>query len=99
MEDGYFATYPEIASYTDLSQLFQFKRELSVLYRRNQLILLNGRPASRMGFSARNLRELKFSRVKGIEAYRCSEAPPEILNQVPNTYILTDCNVVAIWTR
>lgn len=99
IEDGYFGTYPEIRSYNDLGTLFQFKRELFVRYRRNQLILLNGRPASRLGYTAGDLREIKFSRVRGIEAYRCSEAPPEILNQVPNTYILGDCNLVAIWTR
>jgi len=98
MEDGYFATHPEIDQFIHLGQVFQFKRELSVRYRRNQLILLNGRPASRLGFSRRNLSELRFDSVRGIEAYRCSEAPPEIMNQVPNTQLLTDCNLIAIWT-
>ena len=99
MDEGYFATYPEIDDFLHLGQLFQFKRELSIRYRRNQLLLVNGRPASRLGFNARNLRELKFDTVRGIEAYRCSEAPPEILNQVPNTMLMTDCNLVAIWIR
>ncbi len=99
MDDGYFATFPEIDHFTHLGQVFQFKRELSIKYRRRQLILLNGRPANRLGFTARNLGELRFSTVRGIEAYRCSEAPPEILNQVPNTMMLSDCNLIAIWTR
>ena len=99
MDDGYFATYPEIDEYIHLGQVFQFKRELSIKYRRRQLILLNGRPAGRLGINARNVSELKFSTVRGIEAYRCSEAPPEILNQVPNTMMLSDCNLIAIWTR
>ena len=98
IDEGYFATYPEIDQFIHLGQVFQFKRELSIRYRRNQLILLNGRPASRLGFNRRNLGELKFDTVRGIEAYRCSEAPPEIMNQVPNTMLLTDCNLVAIWT-
>lgn len=99
MDDGYFATYPEIDNYTHLGQVFQFKRELSIKYRRRQLILLNGRPANRLGFHAGNLGELRFRTVRGIEAYRCSDAPPEILNQVPNTMMLSDCNLIAIWTR
>ncbi|MDX1577438.1 MAG: carboxypeptidase-like regulatory domain-containing protein [Gemmatimonadota bacterium] len=99
IEDGYFGTQEEIESYNDLGTLFQFKRELFVRYRRNQLILLNGRPASRLGYDRGNLRELKFSRVRGIEAYRCSEAPPDMLNQVPNTFNLSDCNLIAIWVR
>ena len=98
IDEGYFATYPEIDQFIHLGQVFQFKRELSIRYRRNQLILLNGRPASRLGFNRRNLGELKFDTVRGIEAYRCSEAPPEIMNQVPNTMLLTDCNLIAIWT-
>ena len=98
IDEGYFATYPEIDRFIHLGQVFQFKRELSVRYRRNQLILLNGRPASRIGLNRRNLSELKFDTVRGIEAYRCSEAPPEIMNQVPNTMLLTDCNLIAIWT-
>ncbi|WP_419163739.1 carboxypeptidase regulatory-like domain-containing protein [Candidatus Palauibacter sp.] len=99
IEDGYFATYPEIDDFTHLGQVFRFKRELSIKFRRRQLILLNGRPASRLGFNARNLRELKFDTVRGIEAYRCSDAPPEIMNQVPNTMAFGDCNLIAIWTR
>ena len=99
MDDGYFATFPEIDHFTHLGQVFRFKRELSIKYRRRQLILLNGRPANRLGFSARNLGELRFNSVRGIEAYRCSEAPPDILNQVPNTMMLSDCNLIAIWTR
>lgn len=98
IDEGYFATYPEIDQFIDLGQVFRFKRELSIRYRRNQLILLNGRPASRLGFTRRNLGELKFETVRGIEAYRCSEAPPEIMNQLPNTMLLTDCNLIAIWT-
>ncbi len=98
IEDGYFATYPEIDEFIHLGQLFQFKRELSIRYRRNQLILLNGRPASRLGFTPRNLHQLKYSTVRGIEAYRCSEAPSEIMNRVPDAMLLTDCNLVAIWT-
>ncbi len=100
IEDGYFGTYPEIKSYTTLGTFFRFKRELSVRYRRSRIILLNGRPASRLGYnSTRELNEIKFSRVRGIEVYPCHEAPPEIMNQVPDTVVLSDCNLVAIWTR
>lgn len=99
IEEGYFATNTEITPYVDLGQLFRFKSELSVKFRRRQLILINGRPANRLGFNAGNIREINMKRVRGIEAYRCSEAPPEILNQVPNTLSLFDCNLVAIWTR
>ena len=99
MEDGYFATFPEIDNYIHLGQVFQFKRELSIRYRRRQLIFLNGRLANQVGFNAGNLGEIEFSRVRGIEAYRCVDAPPGMLNRVPIGMKMRDCNVIAIWTR
>ena len=99
MDDGYFATYPEIENFTHLGQVFQFKRELSTKYRRDRIIFLNGRLASQVGYYAGNLEEIRFSRVRGIEAYRCVEAPPAMLNRVPIRMKMRDCNVIAIWTR
>ena len=99
IEDGYFATYAEIDNYIHLGQVFRFKRELSVKYRRKQLILLNGRLANRLGLNAGNVGELPFNMVRGIEAFRCSEAPPHLLHRVPIGMKMGDCNLIAIWTR
>ena len=80
MDDGYFATYPEIDNYIHLGQVFQFKRELSIKYRRRQLILLNGRPANRLGIHLGNLRELRFShraRDRGIPMQRRAARDPQ----------------------
>ena len=98
IDEGYFATYPEMDQFIHLGQVFQFKRELSIRYRRNQLILLNGKPASQLGYYRGNLGEIPLDRVRGVEAYRCIEAPPEILNRVPIRMKMRDCNLVAIWT-
>jgi len=100
IEDSYFATYPEIEHYRMFRTLFEFKRELSVRFRRNPFVLLNGRPASRLGFtSMRELNELNFRRLRGIEAYLCSDAPPELQRWLPLGAPLTNCSLIAIWTR
>ncbi|MDE2661935.1 MAG: carboxypeptidase regulatory-like domain-containing protein [Gemmatimonadota bacterium] len=98
IDEGYFATHPDIDQFIHLGQVFQFKRELSIRYRRNQLILLNGRPAIQLGYHRGNLSEIPLDRVRGVEAYRCIEAPPEILNAVPIRMKMRSCNLVAIWT-
>ncbi len=100
IDDSYFATYPEIERYQMFRTLFEFKRELAIRFRRNAIVLLNGRPASRLGFnSVRSLNEISFKRVRGIEAYLCSDAPPELRRWLPLGTPLTNCNLIAIWTR
>ena len=99
-EDGYFGTYEEIRTYTDVRTLFRFKRELSIRFARNQFVLLNGRPANRLGFgSAGELAELPYSRIRGVEAYSCSDAPDELMIQIRADVPIGDCNLIAIWTR
>jgi len=99
-KDGYFGTRKEIESYTMIGTLFQFKKELSIRFARKQFVLLNGRPISRLGYrSIRELREVPYSRIRGIEAYSCSDAPDEIMIQVRAEVPIGDCNLIAIWTR
>lgn len=99
-EDGWFGTQAEIRQYTMISTLFRFKRELSVRFARRQFILLNGRPASRLGYtSARQMRDFPYSRIRGIEAYSCSDAPDELMIRIRADVPLGDCNLIAIWTR
>lgn len=98
--DGYFGTAEEIESYRMMRTLFQFKPELSIRFRRRPFILLDGRPARRLGFETiGELNEIKFSRVRGIEAYSCSDAPPSLLSQLDIELPIGDCNLIAIWTR
>jgi len=99
-DDGYFGTWEELRRYTMISTLFQFKRELSIRFARNPFILLNGRPASRLGYtSASQLREIPYSRIRGIEAYSCSDAPDDLMIRIRADVPLGDCNLIAIWTR
>lgn len=99
-EDGYFGTYEEIQSYTMLRTLFQFKKELSIRFARNQFVLLNGRPMSRLGFtSVGELSELPYSRIRGVEAYSCSDAPDALMIRIRADVPIGDCNLIAIWTR
>ncbi|MDX1396282.1 MAG: carboxypeptidase regulatory-like domain-containing protein [Gemmatimonadota bacterium] len=98
--EGYFGTYEEIRTYTDIRTLFRFRRELSIRYSRNRFVLLNGRPMSRLGFdTVGELSELPFSRVRGVEAYSCSDAPDELMIQIRADVPIGDCNLIAIWTR
>ncbi len=100
IEDGYFGTYPEIESYQMFRTLFQFNKALSVRYRRNQVIFLNGRRASRLGYtSGASLNDINFRRVRGIEAFPCNEAPPDLQRFLEMDILTTDCNLIAIWTR
>ena len=99
-KDGYFGTRKDIESYTMIGTLFRFKKELSIRFARNQFVLLNGRPISRLGYrSVRELREVKYSRIRGIEAYSCSDAPDELMLRIRADVPLGDCNLIAIWTR
>jgi len=99
-DDGYFGTWEELRRYTMISTLFEYKRELSIRFRRRPFILLNGRPASRLGYtSPAQLREIPYSRIRGIEAYSCSDAPDELMIRIRADVPLGDCNLIAIWTR
>ncbi|MFV1987035.1 MAG: collagen binding domain-containing protein [Gemmatimonadota bacterium] len=99
-DDGYFGTYEEIRSYVMLRTLFQFKRELSIRFARNQFVLLNGRPMSWLGYtSIRQLSELPYSRIRGVEAYSCSDAPDALMIRIRADVPIGDCNLIAIWTR
>lgn len=99
IEDGYFGTYPEIKRYQMFRTLFQFKRELTIRFGRNRVVLLNGRPARRLGYyNIRSLNEIEFERVRGIEAYPCDEAPADIARYLPMGISLVDCNLISIWT-
>lgn len=101
IDDGWFATKADVEGYVMLKNLFEFKRELVVRYARNRFVLIDGRPAKRLGFdSVGELNEIPFQRVRGIEAYPCHEAPAAIWHNIPVTdQPLGDCNVVLIWTR
>ncbi len=99
-DDGWFGTWEDIESYTMVSTLFDFKRELSIRFARNQFVILNGRPMRRLGYtSTRELREIPYRRIRGIEAYSCSDAPDEIMMQLTFDVPIGDCNLIAIWTR
>ena len=79
--------------------LFQFKRELTIRFRRNRIVLLNGRPAKRLGYdNIRSLNEIECERVRGSEAYPCNDAPPGIARYLPMGISLVDCNLISIWT-
>ncbi len=99
--DGYFATQEEIEPYIMFRTLFQFKKELFVRYARNRFVMIDGWPMTRRGFrSIRELNEIPFTRVRGIESYPCFEAPPEVFNRIPVVDLpMGDCNVLMIWTR
>lgn len=102
IQDGWFATKPDLEPYVMFRTLFRFKRELTVRYSRNQVIFIDGRPMERLGFdSVAELNELSFRRVRGIEAYHCSDAPPGLLIRFTTAIDrpLGDCHVVLIWTR
>ncbi len=99
IEDGYFGTYPEIKRYQMFRTLFQFKRELTIRFRRNRVVFLNGRPAKRLGYdNIRSLNDIEFERVRGIEAYPCDDAPAGIARYLPMGISLVDCNLISIWT-
>ena len=99
-ENGWFGTQEELRQYTMISTLFRFRRELSVRFARRQFLLINGRPASRLGYSsAAQLREIPYSRIRGIEAYSCSDAPDELMIRIRAEVPIGDCNLIAIWTR
>ncbi len=98
IEDGYFATKEEIDGYYDLGNLFRHKRELATTFARNQFLMINDRVARRIGFNLRNIREYPFHEVTGIEAFRCRQAPPELIEEVIHL-MRGPCNLVVIWTR
>lgn len=99
-DDGYFGTYEEIKSYTMVRTLFQHQRELSIRFARNRFVLLNGRPMNRLGYnSVGELSELPYSRIRGVEAYSCSDAPDELMIRIRADVPIGDCNLIAIWTR
>jgi len=101
IEGGYFATQEEIEPYIMFRTLFQFKKELFVRYARNRFVMIDGWPMHRRGFqNIRELNEIPFTRVRGIESYPCFEAPPEVFNRIPVVDLpMGDCNVLMIWTR
>lgn len=95
--DGYFGTAQEISGYRTSDLLFEFNKALSVRYRRNRTILINGRPLNR---TAIRLREIPYRDIRGIEAYPCTEAPARLLLAIPAIDRPSgDCNIVAIWVR
>lgn len=95
--DGWFGTAREISTYRTVDMLFEFNRALSVRYRRNRTILINGRTLSQ---TAIRLNEIPYRDIRGIEAYPCTEAPPRLMLAIPATQRPTgDCNIVAIWVR
>jgi len=101
IEDGYFATQEELEPYIMFRTLFQFKTELFVRYGRNLFVMIDGWPMSRRGFrNIRELNEIPFTRVRGVESYPCFEAPPQVFNRIPVVDLpMGDCNVLMIWTR
>lgn len=99
-EDGWFGEWQDIRTYERAQNLFRFNRALSIRFARRQFVLINGRPWSRLGYTSfRELEEFPFRRIRGVEAYSCSDAPDEIMIQVGTEMPIGDCNVIAIWTR
>ena len=99
-EPSFFGTAEEIASYRDVNTLFEFNRGLSVRFHQHQVVIVNGRLAARLGYRAvGELREIRFERIRGVEAYACADAPPEIVRLIPIEMGLTVCNAIVIWTR
>ncbi|MGH7540742.1 MAG: carboxypeptidase regulatory-like domain-containing protein [Gemmatimonadota bacterium] len=100
MDEGWFATKPDLEPYVMFRTLFTFEKELSIRYARNRIVLINGRPMSRLGFSTvPELNELPYNRVRGIEAYPCNVAAPRFQRWIPVGVPLGDCNLILIWTR
>jgi PAS domain-containing protein len=102
IEDGYFADHEEVEPYIMFRTLFQFNRDLSIRYRRNRVFFVNGRAASRLGYdSVRELNEIPFTRVRGVEVFPCTDAPARLWNQIPmhEVPVRGECNLVLIWTR
>ena len=99
-EDGWFGTWDDIRTYEKAGNLFRFNRALSIRFARAQFVLINGRPWNRLGYTSfRQLEEIPYRRIRGIEAYSCSDAPDEIMIQVAHDRPIGDCNLIAIWTR
>jgi hypothetical protein len=99
-DDGYFGTWEEIEPYRMVSTLFEFQTDLTVRFHAARVVLLNGRPMDRLGYeSVNDLREIPYSRIRGVEAYACTEAPDHFLRWVPVDMGLTECNLIVIWTR
>lgn len=100
IDPGYFATFPEIEHYRTFDRLLKFQTDMVVRYTRPLVVLMDGVPAERRGFrTPRDLDDFDFRRVRGVEAYACSDAPPDILKWIPIELGLTVCNVLLIWTR
>lgn len=93
LEDGYFAVGEEVRTYRLLSTLFDFKRELIIRFRGPKVVLVDGRPMRTRGYL--RLDEIPMHRVRGVEAFRCAQAPQEFLRYLPSM----DCNMILLWTR
>lgn len=93
LEDGYFAVGEEVRPYRLLSTLFDFKRELIIRFRGPKVVLVDGRPMRTRGYL--RLDEIPMHRVRGVEAFRCAQAPQEYLRYVPSL----DCSMILLWTR
>lgn len=93
LEDGYFALGEEVRPYRLLSTLFTFKRELIIRFRGNRVVLVDGRPMWARGYQ--RLDEIPLHRIRGVEAFRCGQAPQEYLRYVASM----DCSMILLWTR
>jgi len=100
VESGYFATIQEIESYTMFDTLFGFQRDLVVRHIHDSTVLfLNGLPAERFGYRGiQDFNDIPFRSVRGVEAYPCNEAPPEMMRWLPPDADLTICSIVVVWT-
>ncbi len=94
LREGYFALAEEIRPYGTIGTLLEFKRELFISFPDPALVLVNGRPARLAGYG--NLDEIPLHRVRGVEAIRCGELPPEYLRYLDGS---VDCSALLIWLR
>ncbi len=103
IEDGYFADHEEVQPYIMMQTLFQFKRELFVRYNAGRVYFVNGRSMRRLGYrNLRELNEIPFTKVRGVEVFPCTDAPARLWNQIDIEDVPlagVDCNLVLIWTR
>lgn len=99
IEDGFFGTREDIASYVTVNALLRYNRYLSLRTRsaRDRFVLINGRSASR---TAIRLDEIRYSDIRGVESYHCGEAPAKLMLAIPaSERPMGDCYIIAFWVR
>ena len=93
MEEAQFYTYWDVEPYARLQTFMSFSRNGFIDYRGWGQIFINLRPMRLLGY--RNVDEMPFGKIRGIERIPCRQAPKEIERylRAPSA----DCVVTLIW--